>query len=245
MGWAQTRDAVIAEVDALVARAQSLRDELWRAPSGCEGWTVGQVAAHVASVMDVQQTAFQHMLAGDGTTPDWANPPFVSAEATLDALTAAQAKAHETMGRLGDDHADTPVPLPFGTFPTEVALDILLLEYGTHRWDIARAADPSVRLSPAASECVLRLAPAFVAFFATNPPDEPIGYLLETDSVSLDVSARDGGWVLEASPVPTTVVRGDDNAIALFVVGRVTADDPRLSVTGADGASFKRWFPGP
>jgi hypothetical protein len=195
--------------------------------------------------MDVQQTAFQNMLAGRQETPEWIEPAHVSVDATLDALARGQAKAIQTMGRLTGDHADEPVPLPFGTFPCAAALDIILLEYGTHRWDIANAAEPGAALSPAASDCVLRLMPAFLAFFAAEPPADPIGYRLQSDSTTIDASMRDGSWTLERSELPTTVVRGDDSAVALFALGRIPATHASLTVEGADGASFKRWFPGP
>jgi uncharacterized protein (TIGR03083 family) len=245
MGWVDTRDAVISELDALLSTARGLTADQWNAATTCEGWTAGDAAAHVAGSMDVQQTAFQNMLAGRQDTPEWIEPAHISAEATLDALARGQAKAIKTMGRLTEEHAEQPVPLPFGTFPCPAALDIILLEYGTHRWDIANAAQAGATLSVPASDCVLRLMPAFLAFFAAPPPAEPIGYRLEAGSATIDTSVRDGAWTLEPSDVPTTVVRGDDSSVALFGLGRITADDPRLIVDGADGASFKRWFPGP
>lgn len=245
MAWVETRDAVISEIDDLVATARGLTPDQWSAPTTCAGWTAGDAAAHVAGSIDVQQTAFQNMLAGRQETPAWIELAHISAEATLDALARGQAKAIQTMGRLTAEHADQPVPLPFGTFPCPAALEIILLEYGTHRWDIANAAGDGARLSTAASECVLRLMPAFVTFFAAAPPAEPIGYRLEAGSATIDVSVRDGTWTLEPSNVPTTIVRGDDSPVALFALGRIVADDPRLTVEGADGASFKSWFPGP
>jgi uncharacterized protein (TIGR03083 family) len=245
MGWVETRDAVISEIDALVTTARGLSPDQWNAPTTCAGWTAGDAAAHVAGSIDVQQTAFQNMLAGRQETPEWIEPPHISPEATLDGLARGQAKAIHTMGRLTAEHADEPVPLPFGTFPCPAALDIILLEYGTHRWDIANAAGDGARLSMAASDCVLRLMPAFLTFFAAAPPAAPIGYRLQAESANVDASVRDGAWTLEPSDVPTTIVLGDDSAVALFALGRIAADDPRLAVEGADGPSFKRWFPGP
>jgi hypothetical protein len=39
-------------------------------------------------------------------------------------------------------------------------------------------------------------------------------------------------------------ISGDDSAVALFVMGRITADHPSLTSTGAASA-FKTYFPGP
>ena len=47
------------------------------------------------------------------------------------------------------------------------------------------------------------------------------------------------------APETTTVISGDDSPVALFALGRIGADDPRLVVKGNDAAAFKTWFPGP
>jgi uncharacterized protein (TIGR03083 family) len=245
MGWQDTRTEVLSEIDEIVALAGSMGEADWKAPTTCGWWTAGDAAAHVAGSMDIQHTAFQHLLAGDLSTPEWVEGVHTSADESLAALRRSQAKAIEVQGQLTDAHAGQLVPLPIGTFPLEIALDVILLEYGVHRWDIARALDPKAELSPAASACVLRLAPAFISFFAADPPSTPIGYRLQADSSTIDVSLRDGAWVLEASNVPTTVVRGSDSAVSLFALGRIGAREPSLSVEGDDAATFKTWFPGP
>ena len=162
-------------------------------------------------------------------------------------MAAGQAMAVDVLGRLTDEHEHQLVPLPIGTFPTPIALDIVLLEYGTHHWDITHAVDPTAVLSPAASAAVLGLAPAMLTFFAGPPPEAPLAYRLEADSTVLEVALVDGAWAVAPTPagVPCTVVRGDDSAIALFALGRIGADDPGLQVDGADAATFKTWFPGP
>ena len=238
-----TRDDALNELAALVAAVRDLPDDELVAASPCAGWRVGDVVAHVASVIDAQQAAFANMLAGSTERPPWENGVFGSATAARKALDEAQARAVETLGQVADEHMDRPVPLPFGTFPCANALDIILLEYGTHRWDVG---DANGDLSAAAADVVLRLLPAFVAFYAVPPPPMAIAYRLEAPSVTIDVSGRDGGWVLEpGSPDATTVISGTDSAIGLFAVGRIGAGDRRLTITGADAGAFKAWFPGP
>jgi hypothetical protein len=42
------------------------------------------------------------------------------------------------------------------------------------------------------------------------------------------------------------LIEGDDNAVALFAMGRISADDRRLRVSDLPtAAQFKSWFPGP
>ena len=247
MAWGKSRDAVLEEIAGLRRAVDGLEPDGWSAPTSCGGWTAGDCAAHVAQAIVNQQTAFQNMLAGRDETPEWIEGVFVDGAATVAAMAASEAMAVETMGRLTGEHADRAVPLPIGTFPTPIALDIVLLEYGTHRWDIAHAVDPTATLSPATSDAVLGLAPAMLTFFAAPPPSAPLAYRLEADSTALEVTLVDGAWVLGPAPAgtPCTVVRGDDGAVALFALGRIGADAPGLHVDGADAATFKTWFPGP
>lgn len=237
----------MAELDGLRAAIEGLEPEGWSAPTTCAGWSAGDCAAHVAQAIVNQQRAFQNMLAGSQETPEWVEGRFVDGPATVAAMADSHALATETMGRLGDEHAELPVPLPIGTFPAPIALDIVLLEYGTHRWDVAHALDPGAALSPDAAAAVLRLVPAMLTFFAGPPPVTPLAYRLEAPSGAVEAAFVDGAWVLGPTPagMPCTMVRGDDSSIGLFALGRITAGDARLRVEGADAATFKTWFPGP
>ena len=247
MTWGTSRDGVLDEAAALHELVDNLAPDQWSAATTCEGWTVAQCASHVAQVMAVQQLAFQHMLAGSTETPAWEEQPLVDPESVRAAVAASHATAIETMGRLQDEHADKPVPLPFGTFPAPIALDILLLEYGTHRWDIAHAVDPGAALSPAASACVLGLLPAFLTFFAAAPPEEPIAYRLVAPSATLEVAPVDGAWALAPPPegAAVTTITGDDSSVALFALGRIGPDHPGVEVDGDHAKTFKTWVPGP
>jgi uncharacterized protein (TIGR03083 family) len=238
---------VVAEIAGLRRTAEGLSTEGWQAATTCAGWTAGDAAAHVAQSIVNQQRAFQNMLAGSTETPEWVEGVFVDAATTLDSLEASEALAVETMGRLTEQHADQHVPLPIGTFPTPTALDIILLEYGVHHWDVANAVDPTAELTAPAAAAVLGLAPAMFTFFAGPPPDAPLAYRLEAPTMSVDVTLVDGAWTLDPAPAgtPCTVVRGSDSAVALYELGRIGADDPRLQIDGADAATFKTWFPGP
>jgi uncharacterized protein (TIGR03083 family) len=243
------RDAVLTELDAIVTTVRKLSDDELALPSGCCGWSVLDVVTHVAPVVEAQQQAFANMLAGSTETPPYVDVVFDSPAAARDALDAAHQRAVDTYTSVTDADADTLVPLPFGTFPAATALDIVLLEYGTHRFDVARALDADATLSPDAAAAILRLLPAFIAFFAVTPAPDGAAYRLQSPAGVIDVSARDGGWVLEPGDDPTTI-RGGDDAVALFALGRIGADDARLDVRGGDNANaaaaeFKTWFPGP
>jgi uncharacterized protein (TIGR03083 family) len=247
VGLQESRDAVVEEIAALRRTVEGLAPEGWTAPTTCPGWTAGDAAAHVAQSIVNQQAAFQNMLADRDETPAWIEGVHVDPATTTANLRSSQAMADETMGRLQPEHADRPVPLPVGTFPCSVALDIVLLEYGVHHWDVAQAVDPGATLTPAACAAVLGLTPAVLTFFAGPPPGDPLGYRLESPTLQLDLALVDGTWAMSPAPpgIPRTLVRGDDSTIALFALGRVDPTDPRLEVAGPDAATFKLWFPGP
>ena len=241
-----TRDEVLAELDAFAVTVQSLDDDALDAASGCAGWTVREVVTHMTNVVEAQQAAFANMLAGSAETPPYEDVQFESTAALREALDAAIATATATYSKVSDDDATRPVPLPFGTFPCETALDIVLLEYGVHRYDVAVAHNPHAELSIATADAVLRLMPGFVAFFGVTPAPDGLAYRLDAPGARLDASARDGAWVLEpGDPEKTTVIAGRDSPVALFAMGRIGADDHRLSVTGSDAGALKTWFPGP
>ena len=222
------RDAVLAELDGLVTAVRKLSDDELAKPSGCAGWSRFDVGAHVAAVMDAQQEAFARMLDGSTETPAYADHTFDSASAMRDALDTAHQRAVDTYMRVSAADAEKPVPIPFGTFPCAAALDIVLLEYGVHRWDIEQD-----QLTDDTARAVLRLAPGFVAFFGVTPAPDGVAYRIEAPADTIDVSARDGAWVLEPGTDPQ-VVSGDNSTVALYLMGR----DPAAG-------DFKRWFPGP
>jgi uncharacterized protein (TIGR03083 family) len=237
---------VLTELDAFATAVRALPDDALDEASGCGGWSVRQVVSHMAGVIDAQQAAFANMLAGSEETPPYADITFASTEAMRDALDVSVAAATETYSKLSDADSGRPVPLPFGTFPCETALDIVLLEYGVHRYDVAAAGGRRAELSIATADAVLRLMPGFVAFFGVTPAPDGLAYRLQSPGARSDASARDGGWVLEpGAPETTTVIEGRDSPVALFALGRIGPDDHRLTVTGDAAAAFKTWFPGP
>ena len=82
--------------------------------------------------------------------------------------------------------------------------------------------------------------------FGTSPTDH-VSAGSRSVTIPEQVVARDGAWVLAPGPASgaTTEIAGRDSAIALFALGRIGVDDPRLAVIGSDAAAFKTWFPGP
>ncbi|MDQ2649263.1 MAG: DinB family protein, partial [Actinomycetota bacterium] len=198
MGWRETRDAAVAEGTAIVELAEALETDDWGRPA-LGDWSTGGLVSHVANAMGAQQQAFQHMLAGSDVTPPYENRVFDGIAPTMALLRSSHDALLATQPRLTEAHVEAVVPLPFGSFPTPLALQIILLEYGTHRWDLAAVGDPDAALSDETSACVLELLPAFLLMYATAPPTDPLAFRLEAGETIVEVRSGDGGWELAPS----------------------------------------------
>jgi uncharacterized protein (TIGR03083 family) len=247
MAWGSAREAVLDEAAGILAAVEAYDDGTWERPTPCDGWTAGAVAAHVGNVMQAQQQAFRNLLAGSEETPPYGEVAHESPAATLAIVRAGAAEVAAVQPRLADEHAAGNVPLPFGTFPLPVALDIVLLEYGTHRWDLVSVTDPDATMSDAAAGAVLGLLPGFLGLYAAPPPAAPLGYRLDAGGMVIEASSADGAWAIGPVPggVPLATISGAPGDVALFALGRIPANHPRLSTTGEHAAAFKTHFPGP
>jgi uncharacterized protein (TIGR03083 family) len=252
MAWGEARDAVLAEAAGLLAVVEAYDDRTWDRATACDGWTAGAVAAHVATAMAAQQQAFRHLLAGNAQTPPYDEVAHESPASTLARLRAATAEVAEVQPQLAEAHVEREVPLPFGTFPMPVALDIVLLEYATHRWDLTSVVDPDATMSDAGADAVLRLLPGFLGLFAAEPPAAPVAYRLEAGATVIEASCASGTWIVAEgvasdadAGVEVATVSGAPGDVALFALGRIPASHPRLSTSGDHAAAFKAHFPGP
>jgi hypothetical protein len=141
--------------------------------------------------------------------------------------------------------------MPHGVTPVPLALDIFVFEAGIHASDFAAAVGQDRPLAddvaPVVATVLGLFLPAFAALSTTAAPPSST-FSLRGDAVRLDGTWSDAGLVMgDAAEEPTWTVSGDDSSVLLFAVGRLGADDPRLTVAGrADLAGdFKEHVPGP
>ena len=106
--------AFIKANDALIKTVEAVTDEQWQLKTADEGWPVGVVAHHLATVSGVEP--LERILAGD-QTPFWADSDEVNAlnaqhardfadctkEETLDLLRGNSPRVEEVIGALTDE----------------------------------------------------------------------------------------------------------------------------------------------
>jgi uncharacterized protein (TIGR03083 family) len=239
------------ELASMLSVAGSLESADWARPTRCGAWTVRQVCSHAGLTAIQQAEAFRRALEGVLEPPDHPGAPELSEDDVLALLHDGAVALDEAMADLDDVALAGMAPLPFGVVPTVVAMQVAVYEYAFHADDL-RAATARTESFPA------DIASAFVGFFpglagmlaARAEPGSPThAYRLVAPAGTIDLAFVDNAWAPDRVELsaPLCEISGDDDVIALFTMGRISADDERLQVHGprSAAAEFKRWFPGP
>ncbi len=259
------------------ARVTAIRDE-WEAfaellaaaderdldrATRCAGWQVRDLVEHVLWGTSMETEALLAAVAGDPT-------PAVGQQSAVSDLASARALL---AGRLGALAAATTavataapvsdrsllVPLQAATVPLPVALDILLLEAGTHTDDLRHALTGRSRLTPAVVSAVFAVLPAYLptaSVAATSTPDAPVTVAVVGETVAFGFRYDGAVWQLVAAGPPVgaprtrgedadLTLRGSDEQVALLLLGR--SDGSEMVASGARdlAVDLKRWLPGP
>jgi len=153
------------EVAAFKERLAALSPEDWEKPSACDGWTVADVAAHLAGQAFALNVS--RGLQGDSSPPAGAAPVtehdedqfarniFQRAFSTRE---EAGARLQEILFQRLDESVevftgvegeqwDNPCYWPPGPEPVRTMLDMRISELAMHAWDICSRFDPDYRLS--------------------------------------------------------------------------------------------------
>lgn len=248
---AAARSLTQRELERLIRMASALEAADWERPTRCAGWTIADVCPHAGLAATQQAEGFRRALKGLLEPPEYPGAPDLSPVETLGLLRDGAHALDTALDQLDQDAIDGLTPMPFGVRPTVIAVQVTVYEYAFHADDVHTAVAGTDALP-------IDIAGPFIGFLAglaprlsarAAPGDPTHAYRLEAAAGSLTLAHGDGGWAaVEDTVTPLCTITGPDDAIALFAWGRVTADDPRLVLSGpaaAEAAAFKRWFPGP
>jgi uncharacterized protein (TIGR03083 family) len=204
--------AVYADHAALLDLLANMPAETWAAPSGCPGWTVKDLVAHLG-------TLFWRLVDPSGL-PDTSGMPSEraqdhdvasragwSADRVLADYVEAAGRARPKLERLRDVHA--PVPLgDLGTFPASMLACGYAFDHYTHiRADLLAPRGP-LRASPPPSD-ELRMGPTVAWILAALPQQCAAALTGLTGPVELLLTGPGGGlFVL----FPRGAVRSGDAA---------------------------------
>jgi hypothetical protein len=168
----------------------------------------------------------------------------------LESLRQGSLDLYTEMDRLTGDDVERYAPMPIGPVPMQLAVDVFAMEAAVHASDMAEAFDVVYPLSTGAVVSTQTALAAFFPGFAaagSPPPSEPAVLGMFGPTVGLRVAVRSGDWVVDPAAEPTAWVQGSDSDVLMYALGRIPADDSRLTV-GGDGrlvAAFKQYLPGP
>lgn len=237
----------LRELDVIATIVDGIAPLDYDRPSTLPGWTTEQLVRHIVTVAFRQAEAFHRARVTVTEAPTDAT---VRAPREQLASLLRSVLTHATSGSSGLDPTDDPVvPLPYASLPASLAGYVLLVEYGIHRYDVEQAMTGAGVLAGDVAEAMAdRLG---LVLLSLASPDEPSirTISLEPDGRPATTLAWDSGkWTTTDDGLQLDcVVRGPADALALFVTGRVTATDDRLTVEDPTDAlrHFKTMFPGP
>ena len=245
------------DLGAIIDLLGGLTDDQWEAPVRCVGWRVSDLAAHVTGAGRGQAEGLRRAAAGITDLAVLDPPAARDPRSLLAALTDSRDKLMTALADVPPEVLAGTVPLPFGLLPAPVALQVVALEYGFHRNDLEWALGHEVPLAEDMSATLLAILPGLLPMLAGGSPvsaagiapANPVSFRLIAPSGRLLVAHAEDGWSMVPDPGDGPVsceVRGGDSSVALFVMGRIGADHPGLTVTDqATARAFKQYFPGP
>jgi uncharacterized protein (TIGR03083 family) len=248
---ATARSLSIRELDDMTRIASALDDAQWTGPTRCGDWSVADLCAHAGLAAVQQAEAFRRAAKGILEPPQYPGAPMLAVAEILDLLVEGSRALSAALDELPPEVLQGLTPLPFGVVPTVVAIQIPVYEYAFHADDLRHAiGDPGPFPADIAGEYMgffPGLSSMLAAGAAPGRPDHAYRLVAPAGSVLLAPGAE--GWsVVESSDGELCEIAGPDDVIALFLMGRIGPDDPRLTVSGSAAAAardFKRWFPGP
>jgi uncharacterized protein (TIGR03083 family) len=244
-------DAVRTERDRAIELFESLTPEEWAAPSGCEGWSVQDVACHMASVFhsiadpssieqgtsdDVEANAEVPVQARRNWTPEQVIDEYRTwSEAGLAAFAAMQ----------DPPLADTVVPLGnLGSHPLHILANAIAFDHYCHlRHDIGHAVERAAALPRDGDvlapglEWMLVGIPQMCADALAGSPSQTVNLVLDGPGGCTAVLAPgEGRWTVDigsTDPDAPTLV-SDGHAFVAWATKR-TAWRDHAEITGAAG----------
>jgi uncharacterized protein (TIGR03083 family) len=233
MGVREAVESLRADREALLQICAGLAEDQWRAPSGCAGWTVQDVVAHMGALWytiidpsalpdtgDMPTEQAQEVIVESRRS--WAPQQVVDdyAEASLKALDAAT----------GLDGQDFEMDLgSFGKYHISVLPSAFAFDHYTHiRADLFAPRGPLTGSPPPADE--LRLRPTLDWIEAALPQHSAEAVAKLPGAVAI-VATGPGGRTIVAGDGPTVAtVESDSDSLVRWITQRGGWDD--LGVKG-------------
>jgi uncharacterized protein (TIGR03083 family) len=218
--------------DAVAAEALTFADLLDRldtaeraAPTPCAAWTIDDLAAHVASGAFRDAESFHRARLGTSSPP-------TELAFSGDAASAIRLSIEHLRAALARPPASWPmIPMAFGQYPAEAALQCLVIEFGTHRNDLEVAMGDPAPFSRATLDALLGFGEFYLLLQASPLEATPMTLVLDAPSSRMSITWDGRRWARGAPEgTPRCVVAGSDDALVRLMLRRLEVTDPRLTV---------------
>jgi len=233
----QALEAVRADRAALLEICSGLTAADWQAPSGCEGWTVQDLVAHLGALFWVVVDPAK-LPGTDGMPTEQAQEMLVrsrrglSAEAVLEDYEQVSDVALQRLAELAA--LDFTIPLgDLGTYPAAVLPAAFSFDHYTHiRADLFAPRGPLTGTPPPSDE--LRLEPTLDWAEAALPQQNPVA--AEVGTYELQVTGAAGRIITFGTGQAMATVSSSAPDFILWVTQRASWDDLGVQATGDEPA---------
>src|SRR4051812_31937012 len=231
-------DALRADRDALLEICAGLTDAEWKSESGCAGWSVQDVVAHMGAL---------YWLVVDGSKlPDTTGVPTEraqdicvesrrswSAQQVVDDYAEVSLAALEATAGL--EEQDFVLPLgDLGTYPARLLPNAYSFDHYTHiRADLFAPRGPLTGALPPSDD--LRLRPALDWIEAALPQQNTDAVASLTGAVELVVNGTSARVINVGTGDVVATIASDAPSLVRWVTQRGSWDDLGVKATGDDG----------
>jgi uncharacterized protein (TIGR03083 family) len=218
---------------SMEALAAGLTEPEWSQATGCPGWDVHDVVAHVVDIesqlLDGNAADITQTETGVAARRD------LSSSELLVALRAATARRQAQLEQLTEADLGAPTPTPIGEAPLADALAMRTMDVWVHEQDIRRAIGaPGHELGPAVDAAVTYLS-TFLGYVvgrrAGAPDGATVNFEIGMQKIGVAITGRRGANV-EPVAAPTVTLAMDAPTFAALAGGRSDAPDDSVRISG-------------
>lgn len=224
-----------ADRDALIEICNVLEDADWKAPSGCVGWSVKDVVAHMGALfwLVVDPSTLPPV---EGLPAERAQDVYVqsrgdwSADRVLEDYHAVSAQALDALDGLKDQSFEVPLG-DVGTYPASFLANAFAFDHYTHiRADLFRPRGPLDSVAPPSDE--MRLVPTLDWIEAALPQQNPALVDRLEDAVEIELTGTAPRTIQVGTGKPAARITSDSAAFVLWITHRGDWDDLGVLATG-------------
>jgi uncharacterized protein (TIGR03083 family) len=213
--------------------ASTLTPSEWHQPTGCPGWDVHDVVAHILDIesqlLDGNAADITQTDAGVSALRD------VAPADLLERLRDATARRQAQLAPLTDADLATPTPTPLGPAPVADALAMRTMDVWVHEQDIRRAVGRPGHDTGAVVEGAVEYLARYLGYVVGRRADAPdastINFEIGAQTIGVAVTGRRGANV---DPVadPTVTLTMDAPTFSALAGGRSDAPRDAVRITG-------------